>query len=221
MTRILFTACLAGALALGGAASAQTVAPDPDAPVGKQANTFMVRLRAIGVLPQDTWSSISTIGGKVDVSNQAAPEVDVSYFVTDHIGFELIAATTRHVLHATDTALGTVDVGSTWVLPPTLTVQYHFMPHQRFSPYVGVGPNLTFFYDTHAAGGTVSHLSISNKGGVAIQAGFDYNVRGHWFANFDVKQIFVQADASLNYGAIHAKTGLSPTVIGAGIGYRF
>jgi len=100
-------------------------------PVGKAAGTFMVRV--IGVIPENWSSSISAIGGHVNVSSSAAPEVDLSYFPTDHIAVELIAASSRHDIKATGTALGTVDVGSTWVLPPTLTVQYHLMPHQQFS----------------------------------------------------------------------------------------
>ena len=51
MKHLLFSACLAGALACGPVAFAQD-AFDPNAPpVGKEANTFMVRLRAIGVIP--------------------------------------------------------------------------------------------------------------------------------------------------------------------------
>ena len=191
------------------------------APVGKQAGTFMVRLRAIGVIPEDNSSAISAIGGTVEASSTATPEVDLSYFLTDHIAFELIAATTKHTITANNTVLGKVAVGTTWILPPTLTVQYHFFPHDRFSPYVGAGLNVSFFYGSSAAGGVVTHLSLENAVGPALQAGFDYNVSGHWFANFDVKQIFLTTTAHLNHGAIHAKTALDPLVIGAGIGYRF
>jgi outer membrane protein len=211
----------AGLLALPllfGAAHAQTAA---NAPVGKKAGTFMVRLRAIGVIPEDNSSSISVIGGSVNATAQAAPEIDFSYFFTDHIALELIAATTKHTITANNTAAGKVDVGSTWILPPTLTLQYHFMPHARFSPYVGVGLNVSFFYSTHAAGGVVNSLKLDTAAAPALDVGFDYNVSGHWFANFDVKQIFLSTTAHINGGAVMAKTSLDPLVIGAGIGYRF
>lgn len=181
----------------------------------------MVRGRIIGVLPLDSTSSISVIGGKVETSNAVTPEVDFSYFLTDNIAVELIAATSRHDLYAVDSALGgKTKVGRTWVLPPTLLLQYHFFPKERFSPYAGVGLNLSFFYGTSAANG-INQVAMSNSAGVAIQAGFDYNFSGNWFANFDVKQIFVSTKASINGGAIRATTALNPTVIGAGIGYRF
>lgn len=223
MKRTLFATCLCGALAFAGVASAQTApTTDPDAPVGKQANTFMVRVRALGVIPEDNSSSTS-VGGHVTATAQAAPEIDFSYFITDHIAAELIAASTRHDLRATGTAVGDLDVGSTWILPPTLTLQYHFMPHERFSPYVGAGINVSFFYGTSPNTPTVQKLTLDNAVGAALQVGFDYNITGHWFANVDAKQIFLSTTAHLNtvLGSVTAKTNLDPLVIGAGIGYRF
>jgi len=220
MRRTLFATCLCGVLALGGVASAQTA--NPDGLVGKQAGAFMVRVRGIGVMPENASSSTS-IGGNVTATSQAAPEVDFSYFFTDHIAAELIAASTRHELRANGTAVGTLDVGSTWVLPPTLTLQYHFFPHEQVSPYVGAGINGTFFYGTSPNGPVVKSLSLDNNVGAALQIGVDVNVTGHWFANFDVKQIFLSTTAHLNtvVGPVTAKTNLNPLVIGAGVGYRF
>lgn len=221
MNRIICIALATGGVILAGAASAQVIDMN-QAPVGKQAGTFMVRLRAIGIIPEDNSSSTS-IGGHVNTSAQAAPEADLSYFFTDNIAAEVIAATTRHSLQANGTAVGSVDVGSTWVLPPTITVQYHFMPHERFSPYVGAGLNVSLFYDNSPAGPTVKSFSLDNSVGAALQVGFDYNFSGHWFANVDVKQIFVDTTAHLNtvLGPVEAKTSLDPLVAGMGIGYRF
>ncbi|MBV8092498.1 MAG: OmpW family protein [Acetobacteraceae bacterium] len=222
MKHVIGPGLLAAGMMLTGAAQAETFTiPGEGPPVGKQAGTVMVRLRAIGVIPQDSSSEVKPIGGGIDVTASAAPEIDISYFFTDHIATELIAASTRHEISATKTVLGHVDIGSTWVLPPTITLQYHFLPHERFSPYLGAGLNLTFFYDTSPAEPTVTKFGLSNNVGAAIQAGFDYNITGHWFLNFDVKQIFVRTTARLNGGAIKASTSLNPTVIGAGIGYRF
>ncbi len=102
-------------------------------------------------------------------------------------------------------------------------MQYHFLPHEQLSPYVGVGLNASFFYSTHAAGPTITGLSVNNSWGPAIQAGVDYNFSGHWFANLDVKQIFLNTAAHVSAGAVHikAKDALDPLVVGAGIGYRF
>ena len=148
MKRSLLASAMLGAMAFAGMASAQSPFDFSQPPVGKQAGTLMIRVRAIGVIPLDADSSVSVIGGHVSTSAQPAPELDISWFFTDNIAVELIAATTRHTLNATGTSLGNVDVGSTWVLPPTLTLQYHFMPHEQLSPYVSVGLNASFSYST-------------------------------------------------------------------------
>jgi outer membrane protein len=213
----MFLGCLSTGLMLASTASAQT----PASPgVGKAANTVMVRARVLGVIPLDSTSSISGIGGTVDATNAVTPEVDISYFLTENLAFELIAATTKHTINANGTALGNVKVGSTWVLPPALTAQYHFNPRGEFSPYLGLGINYTIFYSTDGSGPATS-LAINNNWGFVMQAGVDWNFKGNWFANFDVKQIILSTEAKINGGAIVAKTALNPLIIGAGIGYRF
>ncbi len=233
----IYLGALLGATALAGTASAQAVAPPSadsvrvdqtgdavpgdTARVGKEAGHFMVRLRMIDVMPLVSSSSISPIGGKAAVSNAAMPELDLSYFFTDHIAAELIASSTQHTVSAHNTAIGSTTVGQTWVLPPTLTLQYHFNPHGAFSPYVGAGLNVTFFYDGTPSHAPINRLALDTGVGPALQAGIDWNFSGHWFANVDVKQIFVDTTAHINGGAIKAKVSLDPTVVGMGIGYRF
>jgi len=186
-----------------------------------EAGDLLVHLRAIGVLPENFSSKVSVIGGHVDATDQPAPEVDLSYFITPNFSLEAIAATTRHNVSARGTKLGKVDVGSVWVLPPTVTLQYHLDPIGGFRPYAGIGLTVVFFYDSHAAGPTVTKAGYSTAVGPTLDAGFDYALGGNWFANFDVKQMFVSTEARINNGAIVAHTSLSPTVVGAGIGYLF
>lgn len=210
---LLCSVCL---LAFTPPVLAQTV-PGP----AFQAGDLLFRVRAIGVLPENFSSSVSAIGGHVKATDQAAPEIDLSYFLTDHLAVEGIAATTRHEISATGTAAGRVDVGSVWVLPPTVALQYHFSSITGFQPYVGAGLTVAFFYDSHPAGPTVTKVGYSTAAGPTLDAGFDYALGQNWYANFDVKQMFISTKARINGGAIVANTALSPTVVGAGIGFRF
>lgn len=206
----------ASVLAGIGMAAAPALAQSPG---GKKAGDIMVRGRLIGVIPLDSSSSTS-IGGRVESGAAVTPEVDFSYFITDHIAVELIAATSKHTLKAKGTALGDVKVGSTWVLPPTLTVQYHFMPKEKFSPYLGAGLNYTMFYGSKPAAG-MGNLKLSNNVGYALQAGVDYALTDKVYLNVDVKQIFLSTDAKVLGGAVRAKTNLNPLVVGVGVGYKF
>lgn len=169
----------------------------------------------------DEDSTISAIGGRADVSNTLVPELDFTYFFTQNIAAELILATSKHDVTAHGTTLGEVDVGSVWVLPPTLTLQYHFTNFQSFKPYVGAGVNYTMYYGEDEGAAAVTSLKLKDAFGVALQAGVDVPISGRWGWNFDVKKIFVDADASINAGAINADIDLDPWVVGTGITYRF
>lgn len=188
---------------------------------------FLLRVSALGVLPQNTSSRVGVIGGRVSATNQVMPELTFEYFLTDHISLDLIAASTRHDLAVQNSALGKVDLGSAWVLPPTVTAAWHFRPHHRFNPYVGVGMTLAFFYDMKPAGGAVQKLDLRTTVGPTANIGFDYQVAGNWFVNVDAKQMFLSVPAYINERGggvgpfIHARDSLNPTTVAAGIEYRF
>lgn len=175
---------------------------------------FQVRIRAIDVVPDE--SSSVNIGGHVNVTNKVTPEFDISYFFTDNISAELIVATSKHHL----TYSGGADLGSVWVLPPTVTLQYHFTPDRVFSPYLGAGLNYSVFYN-EAHGPAFNDLKVGNGVGYALQAGADYWLDKNWGLNIDVKRIFLNVDATLNNGAVRAHVDLDPWVMGTGISYRF
>lgn len=205
------------ALALGMLAGVAAV-PEAQAQQGfsgKSAGDIMVRARAIGVIPDE--DATTSIGGNVSVSNDWVPEIDFSYFVTDNIALELIAATTRHDVSSSVAG----SLGKVSLLPPTLTLQYHFMPKERFSPYVGAGVNYTFFYNEDAPGGGINSIDYKNSFGWALQAGVDYAVGGNWYVNADIKKIFLSTDVSINGGAVTADVDLDPWIVGFGVGYKF
>lgn len=61
MKRLLLASAMLGAMAFAGTASAQSPFDFSQPPVGKQAGTLMIRVRAIGVIPLDADSSVSVI----------------------------------------------------------------------------------------------------------------------------------------------------------------
>ncbi|WP_300304727.1 OmpW family outer membrane protein [Ferrovibrio sp.] len=189
---------------------------------GKSAGDIMVRGRIIGLLPDED-STVTVIGGKVDASNAFTAEVDFSYFFTDNIAAELIAATTKHKMQVDGSSSGDVGLGDVWLLPPTLTLQYHFMPKQAFSPYVGAGLTYAVFYNKDVPS-TLRSVDYDNAWGYALQAGFDYKIAGNWYFNADVKKIFLNTDVKVvtNAGTvINADVDLDPWVVGVGVGYKF
>lgn len=204
------------ALGIGGAA-----AQDTDLAPGKYAGDFMIRLRGIGVIPADN-ADIDPIGGDTELSNTGMPEIDFTYFVTDNIAFELIAATTQHDVSARNTSAGDIDLGDVWLLPPTLLVQYHFLTKERFSPYVGAGINYTIFYGVDEAKNSIAEdVDYENSLGWALQIGVDYRMTDNWYVNADVKRLFLDTDVSVNNGGVKADVDVDPWIFGMGIGYKF
>lgn len=215
--------------------------------IGLGKGDFMVRLSGVGVLPQDRDSNVRvTLPGRpaahmggthLSTTNQAMPELTVEYFITDNLSVDLIATSTHHRVNGVGGALAqatgqqVTDLGSAWVLPPTLTFAWHFRPHKRFNPYVGVGATAMWFHNARgsgqlsAIGGGLTKLNGGFTGGPAVNVGFDYQLVGNWFFNADVKQMFVRMHAWAENKAetlkVRGHESLDPTVVSAGIAYRF
>jgi outer membrane protein len=179
---------------------------------------WMVRARGVSVIPSEK-STISPIGGEASINQTIVPEVDISYFFTTNWAVELIAATTQHRVNAKGTTLGTVDVGDAWLLPPTVTLQYHVPLQGGVKPYIGAGLNYTIFYDENP--GALQDVKYSNSLGLALQAGIDVPVAENIYFNVDVKKIWIQTDVSFNQGAVRADVDINPWLVGIGVGYRF
>lgn len=211
----------AAAVALASLAGAAAHAEE-----GLGAGDFLVRGRLLGVLPQESGHD-DQLGGKISVGNAVVPEIDFTYYITDYFAAELIAATTRHSVKDKGSAIGNVDLGHVWLLPPTLTAQFHPLGRSRFDPYVGAGINYTIFYGqggVENVGGQKTKVNYDNDFGYAFQAGFNYQIDDSWFLNLDVKKLYVTTSAHVMVDgaeATRARVHLDPWLIGAGIGYRF
>ena len=194
------------------------------APVAYSApSPWMIRVRAIAVVPDAKLSidQVPTANGKINTSY--VPELDISYFFTKNIAAELVLGVTPHKVTGT-AAIAGVPVGKTLLLPPTLTLQYHFTDLGAFKPYVGAGVNYTFFLDQKPGGGTVTALNVKSAPGFALQAGFDYMLNANWGINVDVKKLWLRPSFDgtlLNTTRISGKLRIDPWIIGVGITYRF
>jgi outer membrane protein len=205
------------ALSWVSVANAQTAAD----PLGLTAGTVLLRGRIVGILPDDHDNEISAIGGHVEVSNSVTPEVDLSYFLTDHLAIEGEAGVTHNRLTAKNTALGDIDVGQVWGVPVIAILQYHLLPRSRWNPYAGVGIAFLRYFDAQPGGGLVQQLSVQSETGAVFQAGLDFEITDRWYGNFDIKKLLVSSRATVDNGAITATGNISPIIVGMGIGYRF
>ncbi|MVA80636.1 outer membrane beta-barrel protein [Agrobacterium vitis] len=183
---------------------------------------WQVRARALAVVPNDG-GSVDGIGGSdLSYSNSVTPEVDFSYFFNRNIAAELILGTTSANVNAGGSIGSLGKLGKVWILPPTVTLQYHFTDFGKFQPYIGAGVNYTMFYNQSAAG-SATKLDVKNTFGAAVQVGFDYMINDKWGVNFDVKKYYLRPDFEATVGGSKVKgtAKLDPWLIGAGVTYRF
>ena len=226
MTRICSLSLMAAALAMTTAYSAQAADLNPEYPAPAEQmlakkSPWQVRVRALGVITENSGSVNGISGSDLSYSDTVVPELDITYYFTDNIAAELILGTTFADVNGEGTIDGLGKIGSAWLLPPTLTLQYHFTNFGDFKPYVGAGVNYTIFYNQSSD--SADKLHIENTFGLAVQAGFDYMLDDHWGVNLDVKKLFLEPDYDVTVAGnkLHGTAELNPWLIGAGITYRF
>ena len=239
---LVLAAALSGTFASAQAADLPVYSKAPAMAV-EAWNPWMIRLRAVGVLPDGrssvnvmspspTLMGLSSPNSSLHINDQVIPELDISYFFTQNLAAELILGVSRHSISGTG-ALAGLPVGKTTVLPPTLTMQYHFTQFGAFKPYVGVGVNYSTFFDTKAANtfGTngleayrTTRLSLGDSFGAVAQIGFDYMIDRHWGLNFDVKKVWMRPEYSATVNGAVPVVGtahIDPWLVGGGVTYKF
>ena len=250
-----FTGKLVTAVALSLAAVA--VAPMAQAEQGD----WLVKGGATMVSPKSGNLKLGDLGEIPDLGvalNDLSVEVDdgtsfgftITYMMTNNWAVELLAAVPfKHDIKLKGTIVelpdgpsetAAVKIGDTKHLPPTISLQYHFIPEAMFSPYIGVGFNATLFSsesltsdakDLFEAIGnelgvdlTNPKLKLDTSTGVAAQVGVDWNFGEKWLANADVRYIDIGTKAKIvgDGGSLPLGTvNIDPIVYSLMIGYRF
>ena len=198
-------------------------------PAGAADAKWMVRLRATGLV----MSNVSDAGegaltptllpeDAVSVNNKVIPDLNVTYFFTPNLSAELVLTYPQEQeVEITEGPLKE-EIGTFKHLPPTLTLQYRFLPEGKFQPYIGAGVNLTLISDVKLHSDVAAaDLDLEDSSiGAAIGAGADVPLQKNWFFNVDVKKVWLGSDVLVGGDKVgHA--ALDPILVGAGVGIRF
>lgn len=130
--------------------------------------------------PDDVWADDATGLG-----------LNAVYMASDNVGIELLlSAPFKHDIKAK----GSGKVGSTKLLPPTLSVQYYFANSSLVTPYVGAGINYTVFFGETIDAPGYDNIELKNSTGAAIQAGADFAINDNWGVNLDIRWIDIDTE---------------------------
>ncbi len=182
-----------------------------------EAGQWLARVGAWGVFPKSDNLNLAP-GADLDVDNGYSLGFNFTYMVNPNIGVELILALPfKHDIELT----GAGKVADTYQLPPTLFLQYHFMPTGTVHPYVGVGLNYTFFFNEDGTGAlSGTDVSLDSSWGLAGELGIDIDVAPNWFVNATV--MYMDIDTKLKLDGVGVGTvTIDPWVVGFNIGTRF
>ena len=150
----------------------------------------------------------------VEVDDGTMVTFNGSYFITDRWAVEVLAA--LPFKHDID-AVGGGTIGEVKHLPPTVSMQYHFMPASSVRPYVGAGLNYTFMFEEDIDG---ADLELDNSTGWAAQIGVDIDLNENMFLNAEVRYLDIDTDAKVN-GVSIGTVEVDPVLFGVNIGFRF
>jgi outer membrane protein len=156
------------------------------------------------------------------VDSDLSPTFNVSYMLTDHISTELMAAWPfTNGIDLKTSGGGKERIGSVDVLPPILSLNWHFNPNGVFRPYIGAGVNYTLFSGEETRGRLAGNsLKLDDSVGVAGQVGVDIGVTKNFFLNLNARYVDMSSDAEVN-GADVGTLDLNPWILGVHVGYRF
>jgi outer membrane protein len=179
-----------------------------------------------------TFTSSGT-GGQIH--NTFTLELSTTYFVTDHIAFDLATGIPPKLqLYAQGNAkpfgaggpalnLGNLQpLATTRSWAPILFLKYYFFDAQtKLRPFIGVGANYTWYSHTNlnstfsgalqeiAGPGGQAKASLSPSWNPAFTAGAAYNISKNWYATASVTYLFLKTNATVSAVAANGQTVLS------------
>jgi len=214
-----------------------------------EAGTFVVRAGAGQVSPKsgnlnlgslDVGGGVSLDSASIEVDHGWSLVLSGTYMLTERWGIDILAsAPFKHEIDVKaqitvggETEAGRVNLGETYHLPPTVSIQYHLSPDTAIQPYVGLGLNWTLFFDEGLTSGAEDlgfrSLNLDDSVGVAAQLGMDMELTERWLLNADVRWINIESDVDVAFdfgdGPQSGRLGtveIDPWVYQLNIGYRF
>lgn len=174
---------------------------------------WFVRVGPVTVNPKSGNGTV-TIGGSalaVDIDSNTQLGLAFGRYLSPNLAVEVLAATP---FHHTVSLNGdeTVDFKH---LPPTVSLQYYFLPDSAFNPFVGAGLNYTWTYSE-----SVDAIGIGNSWGLAAQVGAVIKLGEKMDLVLDARWADIDADVQLS-GAEIGTANVDPLVYGLTLGFRF
>ena len=182
-------------------------------------------LRAgVGVVAPDSDNLVLGPDAVVEVDDGTSLTLMGTYMFSRHWAFDILASWP----FSHDIKLQGEKVAETEHLPPTFSLQYHFLPDSTIQPYVGAGVNYTTFLSTDLEQVLIEQgvedIELNDSFGLALQLGADWTFGNRWLLNVDMRWIDIESDLDLTVGGVTDEAGtvkIDPWVYSINVGYTF
>jgi len=191
---------------------------------GYEAGTWVLRA-GVGVVAPDSDNLVLDPDTIIEVDDGTSLTLMGTYMFTPNWAFDVLASWPFN--H--DIKLAGTKIAETDHLPPTFSMQYHFLPDATFQPYVGAGLNYTTFFSTDVEQVLtdltgVTDIDLDDSFGLALQLGADWTFGNRWLLNFDLRWIDIESDLTASDGVASEELGtvkIDPWVYSINLGYSF
>jgi outer membrane protein len=189
-----------------------------------EAGTWVLRA-GVGVVAPDSDNLVLDPDTIIEVDDGTSLTLMGTYMFSPNWAFDILASWPFN--H--DIKLAGTKIAETDHLPPTFSMQYHFLPDSTFQPYVGAGLNYTTFFSTDVEQVLtdltgVTDIDLDDSFGLALQLGADWTFGNRWLLNFDLRWIDIESDLTASDGDTSEELGtvkIDPWVYSINIGYSF
>ena len=203
-----------------------------------EAGTWVFRA-GVGVVAPDSDNLVIDDGVDritVNVDDGTSLTLMGTYMFSRNWGFDILASWPFNhdinvsIVDSVDPGFSPVSakIAETDHLPPTFSIQYHFLPDSTFQPYVGAGVNYTTFFSTDVEQALVDlgidDIDLDDSFGLALQFGGDFLFSDRWLINVDVRWIDIESDLEATALGVTGELGtvkIDPWVYSINIGYSF
>ncbi|KFF48959.1 hypothetical protein GY26_11035 [Gammaproteobacteria bacterium MFB021] len=180
---------------------------------------WLLRGLVLGSHATQVQSTISTIGGEVEIASHVQPGADLSYFLSERWALQFTGGISRTHYRVRDSLIGDFDVGRVDSYSATLSLQYHFSPWGALTPYLGAGLYHARERRVEPATG-IPDFSVEPVTGPLLVVGADYHVSGDWFVSASLHYLKVPTYRFEGDG-FSSELQANIWTLGAGLGYRF
>jgi len=203
-----------------------------------EAGTWVLRA-GVGVVAPDSDNLVIDDGVDtitVNVDDGTSLTLMGTYMFSPNWGFDVLASWPFNhdinvsIINNVDPGFNPVNakIAETDHLPPTFSMQYHFLPDGTFQPYVGAGVNYTTFLSTDVEQALVDlgidDIDLDDSFGLALQLGADWTFGNGWLVNFDLRWIDIESDLEATTLGVTGELGtvkIDPWVYSINLGYSF